>query len=367
MKNSNLIIAAAGSGKTTYLVTEALKIKDENVLLTTFTDANEEKIKEKFTFINRVIPSNITIQTWFSFLIQHGVKPYRGGIFEEPINGLCFFNGRSSIGVREADTRKYYLDHNNRIYSDKLSQFTLKCNSMSKGSVIKRISKIFPFIFIDEVQDLSGYDLDILKLLFDSSCQILLVGDPRQGTYSTSNSAKYNKYSRSNIVYFFESPEVQKTLNVDTTSLQTNHRSNQQICDFSNKLFPQYQPVNSGQKMITGHDGVFLVREQDIEAYLSEYATCIQLRYNIKEPRVKKNHDAINFGNSKGLEFDRVLIYPTESFLEWIKNSSTELAQTSRCKFYVAVTRARYSVGIIYNYKDNEVIEGTEKYQPRPL
>ena len=40
MSKNELIIAAAGSGKTTYLVREALKIKDENVLVTTFTDEN---------------------------------------------------------------------------------------------------------------------------------------------------------------------------------------------------------------------------------------------------------------------------------------------------------------------------------------
>ena len=41
---SRLIIAAAGSGKTTFLVREALKIADEKVLITTFTDANENEI-----------------------------------------------------------------------------------------------------------------------------------------------------------------------------------------------------------------------------------------------------------------------------------------------------------------------------------
>ena len=47
MKNNRLIVAAAGSGKTTFLVEEALKIKDKNVLMTTFTEANEAEIKKK--------------------------------------------------------------------------------------------------------------------------------------------------------------------------------------------------------------------------------------------------------------------------------------------------------------------------------
>ena len=39
MNNNKLIIAAAGSGKTTQLVEEALKIKAKKVLITTYTQA----------------------------------------------------------------------------------------------------------------------------------------------------------------------------------------------------------------------------------------------------------------------------------------------------------------------------------------
>lgn len=46
--SNKLIVAAAGSGKTTYLVNEALKIVDEKVLITTFTEANENEIRKKF-------------------------------------------------------------------------------------------------------------------------------------------------------------------------------------------------------------------------------------------------------------------------------------------------------------------------------
>jgi len=48
------------------------------------------------------------------------------------------------------------------------------------------------------------------------------------------------------------------------------------------------------------------------------------------------------------LSFDRVLIYPTKPILEWIIGKSKELKIESRSKFYVAVTRARYSVAFVY-------------------
>ena len=54
MKNNRLIVAAAGSGKTTFLVKEALKIKDKNVLMTTFTEANEAEIRKKIIEKNKI-------------------------------------------------------------------------------------------------------------------------------------------------------------------------------------------------------------------------------------------------------------------------------------------------------------------------
>jgi ATP-dependent exoDNAse (exonuclease V) alpha subunit len=53
-----------------------------------------------------------------------------------------------------------------------------------------------------------------------------------------------------------------------------------------------------------------------------------------------------------------VLIYPTASMLGWVKNNNTELKDISRSKFYVAITRARHSVGIVVDDNEQSVIEG---------
>jgi DNA helicase II / ATP-dependent DNA helicase PcrA len=189
-----------------------------------------------------------------------------------------------------------------------------------------------------------------------------LVGDPRQGTYSTNNSARNKKYRQSDIVYFFDKSEIQKMLEVDDSSLMVNHRSNQKICDFADKLFPQFTPSTSGQTRTTEHDGIFLIREKEIDAYLDRY-NCIQLRYDADERRVRKGRSGLNFGSSKGLTFDRVLIYPTKGIMAWIKDNQSQLAVNTRCKFYVAVTRAKHSVGIVYDYEDGDQIIGIEQFR----
>src|SRR4030042_263854 len=96
MANNKLIIAAAGSGKTSYLINEALKIKKDKLLITTYTQANEEEIRKKFFILNKCIPENINIQTWFSFLIKHGVKPYQCYLYDKEVKGLYLRNDQSA-------------------------------------------------------------------------------------------------------------------------------------------------------------------------------------------------------------------------------------------------------------------------------
>ena len=65
---------------------------------------------------------------------------------------------------------------------------------------------------------------------------MLVVGDPRQGTYSTSNTTKNKKFAKSGILHFFEDDKIK--IEKDDTSLTANYRSIAAICDLSNKLFP---------------------------------------------------------------------------------------------------------------------------------
>ncbi len=358
--NNKVIIAAAGSGKTTHLVEEALKITDKKVLITTFTIAAEKEIRAKIIEENNFLPDNITVQTWFSALLQHGVRPYQNYVFDGDIKGMNLVSGQSAPYTR-GDAQEHYFDSRTRIYSDKISKFVLKCNNASDGKVINRLSKIYAHIFIDEVQDLSGYDFCFLELLFDSDINILLVGDPRQSTYLTSNSPKNKQYAGFGITDFFQKIEC---LVIDEESLIVNHRSIPDICDFSNRLFLDYPQTTSDNTEIPEHTGVFLVRPTDVAQYLEQYNP-IQLRYSRNTP-TNDAFDVMNFGNSKGLSFDRVLIYPTKNIRDWLKDNTSPLPPTSRSKLYVAITRAQYSVAFVYDYEDGETIAGVANHPSYP-
>ncbi|MDD3181186.1 MAG: UvrD-helicase domain-containing protein [Alphaproteobacteria bacterium] len=369
MTNNKLIIAAAGSGKTTFLVEQALASADANILITTYTEANEAEIKAKIFEKKGCIPKHITVQTWFSVLLQHGVRPYQGCLYEPDIKGMILVNGQSGLKYtkkngspvfykEDTEFERHYFSSERKIYSDKIAKFVYRCNEKSGNAVIARLIQIYSHVYIDEVQDLAGYDLEFLKLLFGSKVNVLLVGDPRQGTYSTNNATKYKKFRKSAVVHFFE--DIFLDIEKDEQTLTINYRCTPKICELSNALFPNLQKTESGNLKTSEHDGVFLIKHEDVAGYLNKF-TPMQLR-DSKRTTTAGEYPTMNFGESKGLAFNRVLIYPTDPIKKWLRNRQTELAATSRSKLYVAITRARQSVAFVLDYTDCEVVEGAQKY-----
>ncbi|WP_417799192.1 UvrD-helicase domain-containing protein [Tenacibaculum sp.] len=366
---NKLIIASAGAGKTTFIVKDALQkaFQGKRILITTFTEACESEIYQKIIDEYGCIPENIFIQTWFSFLISHGVKPYQGQLFSFDTKGMILVNGRSGLKFKgrfpvywgeEENFEKFYFSSQRKIYSDKLAQLVIKCEIASKGKVFDRISRCFDVIYIDEVQDLAGYDLEVLDYLFKITTNITLVGDPRQAIYSTNNSRKNKKYVKSEIINFFEDSKLQ--IETDDTSLKVNYRCPQSICDYSNLLYPDLPKSNSENSQITGHDGLFLLSIKNLDKYLKKYNP-LQLRDSIRT-KVNEEYQALNFGKSKGLTLERVIIYPSGPMVKWLTNQDTLISKAARTKLYVALTRAKHSVAIVLKDKDIKKISNLPVY-----
>ncbi|WP_197062280.1 UvrD-helicase domain-containing protein, partial [Shewanella sp. ZOR0012] len=70
---NKVIIASAGAGKSTFVVSEALKAatSGKRILVTTYTEACRDEIIGKIIKVNGCVPVNLYVITWFSFLIKH--------------------------------------------------------------------------------------------------------------------------------------------------------------------------------------------------------------------------------------------------------------------------------------------------------
>jgi len=69
----------------------------------------------------------------------------------------------------------------------------------------------------------------------------------------------------------------------------------------------------------------------------------------------------MNFGESKGATFDRVVIFPHGLAKQWLATGNFSLVSRSASKLYVGVTRARFSVAFA---TDGEIaVEGIQRYE----
>jgi DNA helicase-2/ATP-dependent DNA helicase PcrA len=83
-----------------------------------------------------------------------------------------------------------------------------------------------------------------------------------------------------------------------------------------------------------------------LQDYVRKYAPAV-LRYDKRTDT--HGHYAVNFGNSKGRTFDRVLILPHGRIKEYLRTGKAKAIDGSREKFYVAVTRAKFSVAFLFD------------------
>ncbi len=177
-----------------------------------------------------------------------------------------------------------------------------------------------------------------------------MCGDERQSTYRT-NTAKKNKGK--SIEQYFKENGLAATCGIDRSTLNGTYRCSKEIIEFANKVYPEFPSTDSLRvESDRAHNGIWIV----LDSLAQEYC-------NMVDPVILKNSVATstvnasvvcNFGKAKGRTYDHVLIYPVKDVLSWLQDNSTQLKPQTRSKLYVAITRAKYSVGFVV--PDNMIV-----------
>ena len=333
---SRFVIACAGSRKTTSLVEEALKLNGARVLITTYTNENVDQLTS--FFIDRVgsVPPHVTIQSWFSFLLQDGIRPYQLDVTQRDRVRTIDYVSEQPWSAKKSNFDAYFLTAGNDVYGDHAAEFAYEADVRSGGKVVRRLEEMYTHLFIDEVQDMAGYDLDLIERLFESNLVVIAMGDPRQATFQTNKSTKNSKFKGANIGEWVKMKEFPIEYRTDC------YRCHQSICDFADGLYPSWPKSKSIGVADTTHDGIQYVTRDKVAAYMETHQPTV-LRYWNKTDTM--GLEAHNIGSVKGRTFARVLIFPTQPMIKYLKSGT--LAEGSRPKFYVAVTRARHSVAFV--------------------
>ncbi len=342
---NRVIIACAGSGKTTRLVKEALVNRDRRIAIVTYTNNNTREIVKRFGELNSGVPKYVDVMTWFGFLLRECARPYqRAKYAAKRIESMLPVNERSVKYIAEHDTSRHYFANGDLIYSDKIAKFVFECEEKSRQSVTARLGQIYTDVFVDEFQDLAGWDLEVIKCLLQSGIRVTVVGDPRQHIYSTNPSSKNKQFLGSEIVNLFANWERNGLCKREP--MTGTYRCNGPICEFANALWPGMERMQSLRNDTTGHDGVFLVAENAVGEYIQRFTPQV-LRYDKKAKTY--GCEALNFGLAKGLEFARVLIVPNGPIKKYLQSGLLSHVEKSKAKLHVAVTRARHSVAFVYD------------------
>lgn len=265
--SNRAIVAVAGACKTQTVIDEALAAPRRRVLITTYTNENLRQITDRIRALAGIVPENVDITSWYTFLLREGIRPYQHSVLGDIgiVRGLNF-NGQKQRFARKTE-RRYFLDSNGDVYRDGLADFVCLANANSRGAVITRLETLYDHIYVDEVQDLVGYDLDVLDLLFASKICVTVVGDPRQHTLATANVPKNKKYRGAG---FSDWLDERSRICVREDRL-TSVRCNKAICDFASSVFPGLPRLEAGHDTTTGHDGVFVIKPFDVQEYYEEH------------------------------------------------------------------------------------------------
>jgi DNA helicase-2/ATP-dependent DNA helicase PcrA len=191
---------------------------------------------------------------------------------------------------------------------------------------------------------MAGYDIELIELILRSRVNLTLVGDHRQATFRTNNAAKNSAYAGVRIVdKFREWYEA----NLATLSYEREtYRCHQAIANLADAFFPQEPSTVSRNETITGHDGVFVIRNLSVPGYMNQYRPQV---LRLDKRTSCGGHEAMNYGESKGLTFDRVLIFPHKKGVRWLSSGDYSHVIDSAAKMYVGITRARQSVAFVFD------------------
>ena len=354
--------ACAGSGKTQHVIDHCSQ-SQPNVqrLIITLTLTGQDELEGR---LQKQIAPSVSVPEvtgWYAFLINHIVRPYLPLLFPGQIVSGFIFNLDDDVRERlrykkKTDPRRYFSD-SGMIYKDNLEELATGVIDKAGGLVENRLRLIYDEILIDEAQDVSRSGLDVIaRLLRQNSVRCLLVGDSRQSLLDSNSSSQRNRRAdRQNLMAWYREFENSGCLKIDEK--EETYRFNQVIADFSDTIFPKrigFASTVSRMNDESSHDGVFLLAKEDLDRYVEEFTPTV-LRYSCSSWRDQKDRNPITFGDSKGRTYQRVIVLATRPIQDFCLKGK-ELEGRSACAFYVAVTRAQYSVAIAINKRRKKLI-----------
>ncbi|MFG0460257.1 UvrD-helicase domain-containing protein [Pseudomonas sp. yb_1] len=349
---NHLTLAVAGSRKTQGLVEHCAALAPTHrVLVVTFTQRNQHELSERLAKAIG-LQTNVEVMGWYTLLIRHFARPFLPFVFPgRRVQGFDY----DGLPNRFATNEERFFNPAGALYAAELGKLANLLVEQSQGALLYRLESLYDEILVDEAQDLSGWDWELLEKLFASRIDIRMVGDIRQSVLSTSPRSRKNKqYAYAKALAWFQTKQRRGELEIEYRN--TTWRCSPGIARFSDTIFnpawgfPETESLN---EVRTDHDGVFLLANRNVLAYVERFRPQC-LRVNVRSGTAF-DLNYINFKVAKGATYERVLIIATGPISTFLQRGKS-LDPGPAASFYVAVTRAQQSVAIVLDRPGQSLI-----------
>lgn len=270
-----LVLAGAGTGKTTTMLARISRLIDEekvdvqSILVLTFTNAVACEMRDRYrrSHPNQQTPTFCTFHSFCYSLIagNRGVARRLGYFKGTPfiadetmlhkVKTMCRqkcgtkisddkLNGKISVTKYEQFQKDlYWKQYNKLLREQNLITFDIMCYEVCKlfvsdDSTISASKDIFKYVFVDEFQDTDPKQWEFVSSF--SHANLFVCGDAKQSIYA------FRGADSSIIKSLAENPEW------TTIKLSENYRSTAQICDYSNGIHKSWKG-NAYNLDIVGH------------------------------------------------------------------------------------------------------------------
>lgn len=337
--DKELIIAVAGSGKTSLIVSN-LNL-DERFLLITYTINNTTNLKRSIIKKFGYFPSNIELYSYYNFLYSFCLRPFLA--YKIRPKGISWESPPKYTDKFRIDNPLRYMTKGRMLYHNRIAKLLDQCEVL--GDINIRLTKYYNHLLIDEVQDFGGHDFNLLTSILKSNINILLVGDFYQHTFDTSRDGRINSTLHDDYNKYEERFSNQK-VSVNKEYLNKSHRCTKSVCEFiTSKLgieIESHKSIDSTVVFVEDKDEIKRIYEDD---------SIIKLFYR---ENYKYHCYSRNWGDCKGENHynDVCVVLNKTSMDKYVKGKLNELKPISKNKLYVACSRANNNLFLI---NENEI------------
>lgn len=323
-----LILAVAGSGKTTHILD---KIDEQRrSLVVTYTHENHRNLEAGLVAKFGRVPPHVTVLTYFSFLYGFCIRPF----FSHEWKDRSFtWQLPPFRPMWKKNDPRHYMNQGRYLYANRAAKLPQEFDAIP--DIISRLERHYDQLLIDEVQDFASNDFNLLLAITKAKLDFWFVGDFFQHTFDTSRDGQTRASLHTSGLEYYIRQFHRAGIDVDQTSLDKTYRCSPSVCYFITETIGipiASHRMDDSNVVIVNNEAEALALANDpakVMLFLNGYA-----KYGCR---------ANNWGRCKGVNIysDVCVALNPKTFKYFADGRVGDLPDETRHKFYVACSRTR--------------------------